>query len=253
VTERAADPDRDRTVIVEGTRRMLESAKAAGVRHFIYMSSVKAMGEGNPFGLPLSPMDESWPHTPQSPYGIAKAEAERLVLQSGLRHSVVLRPVMVFGPGRKGNLSRMVEAIRKGRFPPLPDTGNKRSLIHVDDVNEFALRAAIYPIAAGKTYILTGPQALSTRDLYDLIRQCLGMPELNWSIPLWLLQAAALAGSIPGSIVHRRLPLDRETLRKLTGSAWYSSARASRELDYTARRTVKEWLANENFSEQDRL
>ncbi|MGC9451059.1 MAG: NAD-dependent epimerase/dehydratase family protein [Oceanipulchritudo sp.] len=253
VPEWANEADNYRPVVVEGTRRMLDSAREAGIPRFIHMSSVKAMGEGNPPGLPLHPMDEAWPHTPQSPYGMAKAEAEKLVLESGLPHAVVLRPVMVYGPGGKGNLPQMVEAVRRGRFPPIPDNGNRRSMIHVDDLVEFSIRAAIYPIGAGKVYILAGPQAHSTRELYDLIRQSLGMPGVTWSIPSALLQAAAFAGSILGALLNRRLPLDRETLRKLTGSAWYSSARASCELDYTACHTVKEWLALEKFAKNSRM
>jgi hypothetical protein len=82
VTETAAEADTYRPIIVEGTRKLLELAVGSGVQRFIYVSSVKAMGEGNPAGLPVEQMDETWPHTPQTPYGIAKAEAENLV---GLR------------------------------------------------------------------------------------------------------------------------------------------------------------------------
>jgi UDP-glucose 4-epimerase len=242
VAETAADADSYRPVIVEGTRRVVEAAREAGIGRFIFFSTVKAMGEGNPEGLPLAAMDETWPHTPQSPYGLAKAEAEQLVLESGLEHAVVLRPTMVFGPGEKGNLPRMVEAVRKGRFPPVPENGNKRSMIHVDDLVAFAIRAASRPVAAGRTYILTGPEAVSTRQLYDAIRESLGLPRQSWSIPGWLLGAAAALGSVLGGITGRRLPLDRETLGKLTGSAWYSSARAQRELDYRPRYDVLDWL-----------
>ncbi len=229
-------------IIVEGTRHLVEAALQAGVKRFVYFSSVKAMGEGNPSGSDPAPLDESNSPSPDSPYGQAKARAEQVVLGAGLPHAVVLRPVMVFGPGEKGNLPRMVEAVRRNRFPPLPETGNRRSMIHVDDVVEFSLRAADLPEAAGRTYILAGPDAPSTRELYDSIRKGLGLPPRAWSVPLFILQAAAGAGSLIGWIFRRRLPLDRDSLSKLTGSAWYSAARAERELQYRARCSVREWL-----------
>jgi nucleoside-diphosphate-sugar epimerase len=242
VAENAADADTYLPVIVDGTRRMVEAARKAGIRRFIYISSVKAMGEGNPDGIPLAVMDESWPHTPQSPYGKAKALAESIVLEAGFPHAVVLRPVMIYGPGEKGNLPRMVHAVQRGRFPPLPDNGNRRSMIHMEDVVEYCLRAATYPIAAGNTYILAAPEALSTRQLYDLIRASLSLSRINWSVPMFLLKSAALTGSLLGKLLHKRMPLDCDTLRKLTGSAWYSAAKAQSELDYTACHTVQEWL-----------
>lgn len=240
--ETAADALRYRPVIVDGTRRLLAAAQARRINRFIYVSSVKAMGEGNPPGLPLKPMDESWPHTPQGPYGMAKAEAEELVLGAGLAHAVVLRPTMLFGPGAGGDLPRMAEVVKRGRFPPPPDTGNKRSMIHSDDVVELILQAAMLPIAAGKTYIITNSEPLSTRELYDAIRQSLGMPPCTWSVPLVLLKAAAVCGSAVGALSGRRMPLDCETLDKLTGSAWYSSLKAEKELDYVAVHHVRDWL-----------
>ena len=231
-----------RPIIVDATRRLLASARQNGVRCFAYISSVKAMGEGNPPGLTQVPLTERSPHTTQAPYGLAKAEAEKAVLASGIGHAVVLRPVMVYGPGEKGNLPRMVEAVRKGRFPPIPDTGNRRSMIHVDDLVEFSLRAACYPIAAGRTYILAGNDALSTRQLYDVVREALGLPRQDWAVPMVLLQVAALTGTVLGTLLQRRLPLDKETLLKLTGSAWYSSGLAQADLRYKPVHTVQDWL-----------
>jgi nucleoside-diphosphate-sugar epimerase len=251
VTETAAEANTYRPVIVEGTQRLLETARAAGVERFVYMSSVKAMGEGNADNRPLGALDEESPHSPQGPYGLAKAEAEQLVLESGIPHPVVLRPVMVYGPGEKGNLPRMIEAVRKGRFPPLPDTGNRRSMVHVDDLIEFSLRAAVYPIASGKVYILSGTDACSTRELYDAIRSALGLKPVGWSVPMGCLKTAAAGGSLLGSLLGRRMPLDRETLQKLTGSAWYSSRRAQEELRYRPAHSVASWLSQGETSLRD--
>lgn len=240
--ETSAESGSYKPVIVDGTARVVDEAVESRVPRLIYLSSVKAMGEGNPPGIPLSVMDETAKADPQSPYGIAKAEAEQIVLESKIPHVVVLRPTMVFGPGEKGNLPLMIQAVERGRFPPLPDTGNRRSMVHVDDVVEFAYRAATKPEAAGKTYILAHPEALSTRELYDSIRKSLELGSKSVAVPLILLKTAAGIGTLLGKVLGKRLPLDLEVLQKLTGSAWYSSALAEKELGYCAQQSVRDWL-----------
>lgn len=230
-------------VIVEGTRRMVAWAEASQIPGFVYMSSVKAMGEGNPGkGVPLHPMDESWPSRPEGPYGQAKAAAEREVREANLAHGVVLRPTLVYGPGEKGNIPRMMGAVRQGRFPPIPELGNRRSMIHVADLVEFTLRAARQSQAAGGTYILTSGEAPSTRQLYDMMRRVLSLPPSRRSLPGLMLKGGAVAGSMAGLICGRKLSLNLVTLEKLTGSAWYSAALAESELGYVAKRRLEPWL-----------
>jgi UDP-glucose 4-epimerase len=231
---------------VKATERLLEAAQKAGVPRFLFMSSVKAMGEGNPVEGPLRPMDEATCHTCLGPYGAAKREGEQLVLRSGLPHPVVLRPAMVFGPGGRGNLPKMREAVRRHRFPPLPETGNRRSMVHVDDLVEIALRTMERPVAAGKTYIVCHSQAVSTRQLYDALRERLGLSPISYAIPMALLRAAATVGTVVSRVTGKTLPLDREVLRKLTGSAWYRADLVERELGYAARHSVLDWVRQDS-------
>ena len=236
-------------VIVDATRRLVAQSESCNVERFIYFSSVKAMGEGNPCNTGLDAMDESWPNEPQSPYGMAKAEAEALVRNSSLKHHVILRPVMVFGPGEKGNLPRMIDAVAKSRFPPIPDNGNKRSMVHVDDVVEWAIRSAQNPVAAGKTYILASASPVSTRELYDTIRRAHRMSAVNWSIPSSLLKLAAKFGSLAGGIIGKKVPFDVDTLNKLTGSSWYSSQLVQEELNYSPVYEIRNWLMDQGESQ----
>lgn len=236
------EEDPYRALSVVATSRLLKAAREAGISRFIYMSSVKAMGEGNPAGLPARPMDETWPFTPQSLYGYAKREGEQLVLESEVAHPVVIRPAMVFGPGNLGNLPMMEEAIRRNRFPPIPENGNRRSMIHVEDLAEFVCRALARPIAARKAYIVCHPEAVSTRQLYDALRCKVGLGSISYSVPLTLLKVSAVVGSVLSWVLNRPLPFDLEVFEKLTGSAWYSPDLACRELDYQPRRQVLEWI-----------
>ncbi len=97
-------------------------------------------------------MTEDWDAPPETPYGRAKRAAEERVLavgrESGMQ-TVNLRPALVYGPGIQANLLRLIEAVRRGWLPPLPETGNRRSLVHVDDVVQALLLAAAHPAAAG--------------------------------------------------------------------------------------------------------
>ncbi|MCQ8103090.1 NAD-dependent epimerase/dehydratase family protein [Methylomonas sp. SURF-2] len=222
-------------VNTEGTRKLLEAAKAAGVQKFIYFSSVKAVGDSD-----QQPMDETVDTVADTPYGRSKYAAEQLVLHGGyVPHPVVIRPSMVYGNTEKGNLPRMIKAIQRGLFPPLPETNNRRSMVHVDDVIQAALLAAETPEAAGRIYIVTDDHAYSTRQIYDWIRQALGKTAPGWQIPMTLLNVLAKTGDAIGHTLGRRFPFDSAALDKLSGSAWYSSAKIQRELGFRPRHSLQ--------------
>ena len=225
---------------VEGTRALLEAAVGAGVRRFIFLSSVKVMGEGSEEHL-----DETAATVPVSHYGRAKLEAERLVLATGLEHGMhvcVLRLPLVYGPGNKGNIPRLIEAIDRGRFPPLPEVHNRRSMVHVDDVVKALMLAAESPPANGKVYIVTDEQVYSTREIYAAICRTLGRHSPTWNVPAWLLRAGGRLGDVLESITGWRMPVNRTMLEKLLGSAWYCSDRIRRELGFRPSHTLYDAL-----------
>lgn len=238
LAENRQDSDEYLQINTEGTRKLLEAAKLAGVKRFIFFSSVKAVGDSG-----LQPMDETATTSADSPYGQSKYAAEQLVLHGGyVPHPVVIRPCMVYGQTVKGNLPRMIEAVWRGLFPPLPELYNRRSMVHVDDVVAAALLAAEKTEAAGQIYIVSDGQGYSTRQLYDFIRAALGKSPANWAIPLIVINILAKIGDAIGRLRGRRFLFDSDTLRKLTGSAWYSSAKITRELGFSSKQTLKESL-----------
>ncbi len=189
--------------------------------------------------------DEELSGKPTTAYGQSKLAAEEAVLEAGVRygmHVVNLRLTMVYGSGARGNLLRMGDMVRKGWFPPLPDTGNHRSLVHVDDVVDAILRVAEDDRANGGTYIIAGPQAPSGRELYDAVRAALGLPVCSWSVPEAMLRLAGRCGDMMEYVVGRRLPLDSETVSRLLDSAWYSPTRIDRELGWRAQMNLENGL-----------
>ena len=223
-----------RRVNVEGTRSLIEAAAAAGVRGFVYFSSVKAAADPPEEKC----VDEGWDAPPADPYGASKREAERVVLETGLRagmRCVILRPALVYGPGVKGNLLRLMALISAGRCPPLPDTGNRRSMVHVEDLAQAAVLAAKTSEAAGRTYIVCDPRPYSTRELYVGLCRALERPVPRWSVPPWALRAAGRVGDIGERLLGRRLPVSSEAIGRLLDSACYRPDRIMRELGWRPR------------------
>lgn len=226
---------------VQSTLDLLAAARAEGVRAFVYFSSVKALGEAAAGMFP----DDGVEGAPTSPYGRSKRLAELAVLGSEtVPHPVVLRPALVYGPNPKGYLELMIRAVRAGWFPPLPDFGNQRSMIHVDDVVEAAVLCAFDPRARGRAYVLTDGADYGTRQIYEYILEALGRPLPGWTLPVPLLRWAARAGDALGRLRGRRFPFDSDTLEKLTGSARYDGEAIRRELGFDPKRNLSESIAS---------
>lgn len=216
----------------EGTRNLLEAAGQAGVRRFVFLSSVKAMAEPGD-----SCADEDFSGEPQTAYGQSKLAAEHAVIDAGRRygmHVVNLRLAMVYGLGGRGNLERMGRLVRKGLFPPLPETGNRRSLVHVDDVVSVMFRVAEDDRANNRTYIIASPEAPSGRQLFDALRAVQGLPPCGWEMPEGALRFAGRLGDVFERMTGRRLPLNSEVVSRLLDSACYSPARIEKDLGWRA-------------------
>lgn len=238
LAENKQDADEYRQINTEATRKLLEAAKQAGVQRFIFFSSVKAVGDSD-----VQPMDESVVTPADTPYGQSKYAAEQLVLHGGyVPHPVVIRPSMVYGNTEKGNLPRMIKAIKQGLFLPLPPTHNRRSMVHVDDVVQAALLAAAKPEATGQIYIVTDENFYSPRQIMDWIRQALDKSPIAWHMPPSVLKSLAKTGDLIGQLIGRRFPFDTAALQKLTGSACYSSAKIRRELGYSPQHSLQSSL-----------
>lgn len=223
----------------EGTQNLAREASKAGIKKFIFFSSVKAVADSEKM------IDEAWEGMPNSPYGIAKREAEKLVLSlkdSFDMHICILRLPIVYGPAWKGNLSAMLRAVNRGTFPPLPKLNNQRSMVSVEDVCQAAILAATHANANGKIYFVTDGKKYSTTDIYNEMREGLGKPVQKWGIPLFFFKALAFVGDIGYALFNKRMPFNSEMLKKIVGSACYNSSRIESELGFVPGYDFKKML-----------
>ena len=214
-------------VNVSATVQLANLAVKSNVKKFVFVSSVKAGGAPD-FKVCASEKDQG---DPEGVYGKTKREAELKLLKIGKEsgmHVSIIRPSLVYGPNAKGNLQLMLSGIKKGWFPPLPETGNKRSMIHVDDLVRAILLVADDDCANGEIFIATDGTPHSSRDIYNAMCNVLSKPIPKWSIPKGLFNMVSLVN-----------PRIKYKLNKLLGDECYSSAKLE-ALGFKAHKTLKD-------------
>lgn len=184
--------DAFRAVNVKGSLNLARQAASAGVKRFVFISSVKVNGEETRHGRPFAAGDDP---APEDAYGISKAEAEAglkaISAESGMEF-VIIRPPLVYGPGVKGNFAAMMRAVARGL--PLPFgavTDNRRSLVGLENLVDLIVTCIDHPAAANQTFMVSDSEDLSTADLLRRLGVAMGKPARLLNIPPALLGAAA--------------------------------------------------------------
>lgn len=192
MSEMSADPLAEfREVNVEGTLNLARQAAAAGVRRFIFISSIKVNGESTDLRPPFKADDEC---APLDPYGISKMEAEvglrTLAAQTGM-DVVIIRPVLVYGPGVKANFRTMMRWLQKGVPLPFGAIQNRRSLVSLDNLIDLIVTCIDHPRAANQTFLVSDGEDVSTPDLLRRLGNVLGKPAHLVPIPRRAMQVVA--------------------------------------------------------------
>jgi nucleoside-diphosphate-sugar epimerase len=228
----AADPEAAyRRTNVEGTRNLARAAAAAGVKRLVYVSSVKVNGEQTSIDRPFTEADAP---APEDAYGRTKWEAEQLLASFAGQHGleiVILRPPLVYGPGVKGNLARLMRLVARGVPLPLGSVRNRRSMIGLDNLVSAILVAAEHRSVAGRTFLVSDQHDLSTPDLIRLIAAAQGRPARLLPFPPQLLGAVATLAGRGGEIA------------RLTGSLAVDSNAFSRATKWQPVVPVREEIA----------
>jgi nucleoside-diphosphate-sugar epimerase len=227
--------DTYRTINVLATKKLAEQAVRENVRRIVFVSSTKA--GGTPLaGRCATEIDQ---YEPEGIYGKTKREAELALLEiadkTDLQVSIV-RPTLVYGPGLKGNLLLMLDAIARGHFPPLPPTDNRRSMIHIDDLVELLLLVAEIPEASGEIFIAADGQNYTSRQIYEIMCSGLGKKIPGWYMPKSLFIVLAHFGDQAGKLMN--FPFDSYRLQKLLGDECYSAEKMHQKLGFSATRNL---------------
>lgn len=181
-----------RAVNVDGTLNLARQAAAAGVHRFIFISSIKVNGESTAVGQAFTADDTS---NPEDAYGISKAEAElglrRVASETGME-LVVIRPPLVYGLGVKGNFASMIRWVGKGIPLPLAAaTGNRRSLVALENLVDLITTCIRHPNAAGQVFLVSDGEDVSTAELLRRIAQAQRKSVALLWMPIWILVFAA--------------------------------------------------------------
>jgi len=215
-------------VNVSATVQLANLAVKSGVKRFVFVSSVKAGGCITYSRKCANEKDQS---EPEGIYGETKREAELALLKIGKEsgmHVSIVRPSLVYGPGVKGNLQLMLAGIKKGWFPPLPETGNRRSMIHSDDLVQAILLVSEDKRANGEIFIATDGTPYSSREIYSTMCSMAGKSIQKWSVPKALFDIASLVS-----------PRIKYKINKLLGDECYSSAKLE-ALGFKAKKSLKD-------------
>jgi nucleoside-diphosphate-sugar epimerase len=180
-----------RKVNVAGTLNLARQAAAAGVRRFIFISSIKVNGEGTKPGAFYTGDDAP---APADPYGISKMEAEQglrqLSTETGIE-VVIVRPVLVYGPGVKANFLSMMRWLDKGIPLPFGAIHNSRSLVALDNLVDLVVTCIDHPAAANQTFLVSDGEDLSTTQLLARMAKALHKPARLIPVPSWMLEGGA--------------------------------------------------------------
>lgn len=225
-----------RRVNAEGSVNLARQAAQAKVRRLVFISSVKVNGEATLPGQPFRPQDPA--RRPDDPYGISKFEAEQglreVAAATGLE-VVVIRPVLVYGPGVRANFESMMKWVARGVPLPLGAIRtNRRSLVGIDNLADLIACCVTHPAAAGQVFFAADGEDVSTTELLTRVGAALGKPARLLPVPPALLQAGARLTGL-GALAQRlcgSLQVDIDANARLLG--WGPSVSLDAGLKQTA-------------------
>ena len=205
MSEEAADPLFEfRRVNVDGTLNLARQASEAGVRRFVFISSIKVNGECTDLGHPFTANQIP---APSDPYGVSKYEAEmglRALSEETGMEVVIIRSPLVYGPGVKANFLSMMNWLRRGIPLPLGGvTKNRRSFVFIDNLVSMIIACINHPAAANQTFLVSDDEDLSTAGLLDRMALALGCSSKLITVPTALITLGAKL--IGRSDISRRL------------------------------------------------
>ena len=225
----ATDPlESFRKINVLGTGHLARMAAKAGVKRFIFISSVKVNGEGA-----LKSYTEKDAPDPQDAYGISKREAEDLLIDIASKtrlEVVILRLPLVYGPGVKANFKNLMKLVNSSLPLPFKNINNRRSFIYIDNLVGAITTCINHPLAAGETFLLSDGQDVSTPNLIKMFACVMNKKTLLFSLHPGILKTVC-------KIIGKSEELD-----KLTGSLFVDSNKIRNSLGWKPLFSIEEGI-----------
>jgi UDP-4-keto-D-FucNAc 4-reductase len=228
--ETSTDPLTEfRRVNTAGTEQLMMAAKQAGVKRFVFVSSIGVNGD-----LADAPgFTEDSPVNPHKPYAVSKYEAEQLLRSMAAKSGmelVVVRPPLVYGTGVKGNFAKLQRLVSKGLPLPVGLAHNQRTLVSVENLASFLVCCAAHPQAAGELFVVGDNLSISTKELVELLGKAIGKKTILLAIP------PAIA-KISATLISKQ-----DLYNQLFGSLLVDSSKAKNLLQWQPTINIKESL-----------
>jgi nucleoside-diphosphate-sugar epimerase len=228
-----------------GTQNLIRQAIAAGVKHFIFISSIGAVTSQSD-----RPLTEATSPHPNTPYGRSKLRAEQSLIELTENTSMtwtILRPTLVYGAGNPGNMASLVKLI-KSRLPlPLGAIDNRRSFLYVGNLVDAIAVCSSHPSAKNQLFLISDAEQISTPTLIDRIARSLNTPVTLLPIPPQMLKFLGNLGDMGQSILKKSLPLNSGVINKLLASLAVDSSKIHTTLHwqppYTLERGIEKGLS----------
>ena len=230
-------------VNVEGTRNLLEASKRNRVKRVLFYSTVGVYGKDADFHG-----DELSLCRPNSVYAKSKYLAEQLVLNSsndGGPEGTVLRFPVVYGPLDRGNVAKLIKAVKRKQFFFFGEGNCLRSMISSNNAAEAAVRAAFEPKTANEVFCVTDGRDYTMNELVDSICRALGMSQQPYHLPVLLADLAGSFGDILRKWAHVSFPIDSDRVKKLSRPLTFSCEKAKKVLGYEPVETLEEGIRRE--------
>ena len=234
--DRADDPlQAFRASNVDGTIALAREAVAAGVRRFVFISSIKVNGDATVPGKPFRPGDTP---RPSDPYGVSKCEAEEALRKLSAETTlelVIIRPVLVYGPDVKANFLAMMRWLKRQVPLPLGLVANRRSLVGLHNLTDLILTTVSHPAAPGQTFLVSDGEDLSTPALLKRTAIALGTTARLLPVPPSVLRALAIFVGRQASVSRLCGWLQVDASHTTAALGWTPSDTVDAELARTAR------------------
>jgi nucleoside-diphosphate-sugar epimerase len=231
---------------VELVQRTLRASAEAGIRRFVFISSVGV------YGFPARlPVTEQHPYAPRTLYAATKVEAEMRALRTARELKLelcIVRPTIIYGPGdRNGMLDKMAAMIRASTYRVVGTGDNILHHTYVDDIVEGIWLAATRVEGAGQDFILAGPETTTLIGLSELVADAVGRELPRRRVPASIARAVATVVDVAAdrglAFNVREPPINHEKLDVMTLPLYFDPQKARRELGFSPRVGYKEGVA----------